>query len=122
LEHQRLISVVDDDESMRLSLEGLVRSLGYAVEAFASAEDFLARGTAAGACCIISDIKMPGLSGIEMIAELRSRGITTPVILMTAFPNEAARARASRAGAACFLGKPFEAQALIDCIDRALVA
>jgi FixJ family two-component response regulator len=117
-----LISVIDDDESMRLSLEGLVRSLGYEVEAFPSAEDFLAKDTAARSCCIISDIKMPGLSGIDMIGRLRADGITTPVILMTAFANETARARASRAGAVCFLGKPFEAQALIDCIDRAIVA
>ncbi len=122
MEHQRLISVIDDDDAMRLSLDGFVRSLGYAVETFRSAEDFLSRGANLRARCIISDIKMPGISGLELIGVLRSRGIRTPVILMTAFGEEATRAGASRAGAVCFLGKPFDAQTLIACIERALAA
>ena len=116
----KLITVIDDDESMRLSLEGLVRSLGYSVQVFACAEDFLAAGGDARAACVISDIKMPGMSGIDLLDRLKETGRRVPVILMTAFANDAARTRATKAGAACFLSKPFDAQSLIDCLDQAL--
>jgi FixJ family two-component response regulator len=115
-----LISVIDDDESMRLSLEGLVRSLGYSVQSFACAEDFLAAGADGRSACVISDIKMPGMSGIDLLGRLKETGRTVPVILMTAFANDVARARATKAGAACFLSKPFDARSLIECLDQAL--
>lgn len=115
-----LIAVIEDDESMRLSLEGLVRSLGHAVRGFASADGFLGAGDGARYACIICDITMPGTSGIDLTLRLKAMGIATPVILMTAFASEAIRAQAIKAGAACFLAKPFDAGRLIDCIARAL--
>ncbi len=115
-----LIAVIDDDESMRLSLEGLVRSLGHAARGYASADAFLGAGDGARYACIICDITMPGMSGIELLRQLKANDIATPVILMTAFANDAVRARALQAGATCFLAKPFDAGRLIDCIARAL--
>lgn len=117
-----IISVVDDDDSVRVSTEGLLRSLGYAVRGFASAEAFLASDAADGSACIVSDVHMPGMSGVELKAALSARGVVTPVILMTAFPNDATRQKANALGVACFLHKPFKAQALIDCIETALAA
>lgn len=115
-----LIAVIDDDESVRTSVSGLVRSLGYAVHAFVSADAFLAAGAAAKSDCIISDVQMPGTSGIELKEALTAAGSHTPVILMTAFINDAVRVRASDAGAVCFLTKPFGASELIGCLDAAL--
>ena len=117
------IAVIDDDPSMRQSLEGLLRSLGHTVRVFASADEFLASGGAPGAYgCIVSDIQMPGTSGIELQLRLKAAGNVPPLILMTAFANEAVRVRAAEAGAACFLAKPFDANRLIECIERALAA
>ncbi|MDG2523588.1 response regulator [Caulobacter segnis] len=117
-----IISVVDDDESVRISTEGLLRSLGYAVRGFASAEAFLESDVAAGCACVVSDVQMPGMSGVDLKTALSARGLATPVILMTAFPNDATRQKAAAAGVACFLPKPYQAQALIDCIETALAA
>ena len=114
------ICVIDDDESVRLSLEGLIRSLGHAVRVFASAEDFLASPAHRGCACIISDVHMTGLSGIELQAAMKARGIATPFIFITAYGNDAMQTRAMNGGATCFLRKPFDAQALIDCLARAL--
>lgn len=117
------IAVIDDDPSMRQSLEGLLRSLGHTVRLFDCADAFLASGgPAAGYGCIVSDIQMPGTSGIDLMLGLRAAGNAPPVILMTAFANEAMRTRAADAGAACFLAKPFDANRLIECIERVLGA
>ena len=117
------IAVIDDDPSMRRSLEGLLRSLGHTVRVFESADAFLAGGgPAAGYSCIVSDIQMPGTSGIELQQRLKAAGGAPPLILMTAFVSEAMRARATDAGAVCFLAKPFGANRLIACIERALAA
>jgi FixJ family two-component response regulator len=119
----RPIAVIDDDESMRKSLEGLLRSLGHTVRVFDSADAFLAcGGPAAGYGCIVSDIQMPGTSGIELQLRLKAAGDAPPLILMTAFANEITRTRATEAGATCFLAKPFDANRLIECIERALAA
>ncbi len=115
-----LIAVIDDDESVRISVSGLVRSLGYSAQTFASAADFLASGMDAESACIISDVQMPGLSGIELKEALTAAGSRTPLILMTAFATDALRARASDAGAVCFLRKPFDASELIGCLNAAL--
>ena len=117
---EKLISVIDDDVSVRQSLEGLLRSLGYPVRVFASAEEFLGSDALGESGCIISDIKMPGMSGLDLKHRLDAARYDTPVILMTAFADDTARARAMKAGAACFLSKPFDAQALIDCLARAM--
>ncbi len=114
------IAVIDDDESVRLSLDGLVRSLGYAARTFASAEAFLASGAGAGWACIVCDINMPGMSGLELQERLKRSGVATPLILMTAYADAGTLVRAEKAGAACFLRKPFDAQRLIDCLHDAM--
>ncbi len=116
------ICVIDDDESMRLSLEGLLRSLGHAVSCFPSAESFLASPARARCACVISDVHMPGMSGVDLQAAMRSDGVAAPFVFITAFDDDKARARAMAAGAVCFLKKPFDAAALIACLERALAA
>jgi FixJ family two-component response regulator len=120
LSSEKPICVIDDDASVRLSLEGLLRSLGHTVRVFASAEEFLDSNALPSCGCIISDIKMPGMSGLELKQRLDGAGAAPPFILMTAFADEAARARAAKAGAACFLSKPFDADALIECLKNAM--
>lgn len=121
MEHSCLIAVIDDDESVRTSVSGLVRSLGYSARTFASAAEFLGSGSDAESDCIISDVQMPGISGIELKEALMAAGSRTPVILMTAFASDAVQMRAAEAGAVCFLRKPFGASELIGCLEAALL-
>ncbi|WP_341909031.1 response regulator [Ferrovibrio terrae] len=118
----RLISIIDDDESLRLALVSLVRSLGYRASGFASAEDFLNSGDIDASSCLITDIQMPGLSGIELKHLLVERHSPLPVIMITGRADPALRDKALASGAICLLKKPFEAAALLDCIERALAA
>src|ERR1700690_1492442 len=115
-----LISIVDDDESQRESTEGLVRSLGYKAATFASAEEFLQSDSVDNTSCLITDVQMPGLSGIELQRGLIARGVEMPTIFITAFPEEGTRLRALTAGAFGYLGKPFSEESLIKCLDKAL--
>jgi FixJ family two-component response regulator len=115
-----IISVVDDDDSMRAFLCSLVRSLGFRANAFASAEEFLQSSTLGDASCVISDVRMPDMNGIELQSALNTRGYRVPIIFVTAFPDEATEARAMRAGAVCFLSKPFEGDDMIKCLEKAL--
>ena len=115
-----VISIIDDDPSVRAATCNLVRSLGYAVHVFASAEAFLCSQQIDETSCIITDVRMPEMSGIEMQAVLRERGSTVPVIFITALPEASVRARAFAGGASGFLTKPFDEGALIGCIDAAL--
>jgi FixJ family two-component response regulator len=115
-----LISIVDDDESMRESTKGLVRSLGYKAAAFASAEEFLQSDSVDSTSCLIADVQMPGLSGIDLQRWLIDRGIQMPTIFITAFPEEGTQLRAATAGAVGYLGKPFSEESLIRCLDTAL--
>lgn len=117
-----LISIIDDDDSLRSALVGLVRSLGYRASGYASAEDFLAAGTAGDCACIVTDIQMPGLSGIELKQRLAATGCKAPVIMITARTETGLREKAVASGAICVLQKPFAAEALIDCIEKALAA
>lgn len=113
------VSVVEDDESLRLALVALIRSIGHEARGFASAEEYLALQD--GRCaCVITDLHMPGLSGIEMMQRLREMGYSVPAIMITARAEPTIEARAVAAGALCVLRKPFEAEALIDCLQRAL--
>ena len=114
------IAIVDDDASVRAATSSLVRSLGMRVSAFASAEDYLAALDTVHVDCLITDIQMDGMSGVELSQLLRDRGDDTPVIFITAFPDDRIRERVMAAGAIGFLGKPFEGQALIDCIEGAI--
>jgi FixJ family two-component response regulator len=115
-----LISIVDDDESIRESTRGLVRSLGYQAETFASAEEFLGSDRVGDTSCLITDVQMPGLSGIDLQRGLIDRGVQIPTIFITAFPEEVTRLRAMTAGAVGYLGKPFSEGSLLKCLDTAL--
>jgi FixJ family two-component response regulator len=115
-----LISIVDDDESIREATKGLVRSLGYEAVTFSSAEEFLQSDSVDSTSCLIADVQMPGLSGIDLQRWLIDRGTGMPTIFITAFPEESSRARAMKAGAAGFLAKPFSAESLVRCLDSAL--
>ena len=117
-----VISIVDDDEAVRLALRSLVRSLGYVSNVFASAEEFLGSSQLSETSCLISDIQMPGMNGIELQNRLRVLDHCTPIIFVTAFPDERNRARALEAGAIGFLEKPFEGRAMIMLIETALRA
>jgi FixJ family two-component response regulator len=114
------IAVVDDDEAVRLAIDNLMRSLGLRAVVFASAEAFLASGSSSTAACLITDVQMPGMSGVELQSHLAFQGSTMPVILITAFPREEVRAQVEARGAAGYLSKPFEPQILVECLDRAL--
>lgn len=115
-----LISIIDDDDSLRSALVGLVRSLGYRASGFANAEDFLDGDNAAQSDAIVTDIQMPGLSGIELKERLSAQGCAAPVIMITARAEAGLQERAFASGALCVLKKPFAAEALIDCLERAL--
>lgn len=113
------IAIVDDDDAVRVGLSSLLRSYGYVAHAYDSAHALLAGGALADCHCIITDLQMPGMSGIELLEQLRRDGNALPLILMTAFPEESLRKRALHAGAACFLGKPFGASELLRCLRNA---
>ena len=115
-----LISVIDDDASVRAATNNLLGSHGYLVHTFASAEDFLQSTDPNNASCVVADVQMPGMSGLDLLTHVRTRGIGVPFIFITAFPDESVRARALKVGAFCFLAKPFAGPVLIDCIETAL--
>jgi len=115
-----LVAIIDDDESLRLALVGLVRSLGYEARGFPSADAFVQTGELASYTCIVTDIQMPGMSGIELKEYLAARQIALPVIMITGRPDPTLEEKARASGAAGFLRKPFEASALISYLDSAL--
>lgn len=119
-ERSVLVSVVDDDESVREALPDLLRELGYAAEAFASAEAFLASGSVNRTACLILDVTMPGMSGPELQRELKRRGDTTPIIFITAQADVSIRATLVAQGAAECLFKPFNESALVAALHIAL--
>ena len=115
-----LISIVDDDELARDGMRELVESLGYNVATFKSAEYFLQSGSVARTTCLITDLQMPGLSGLELPQELQARGYHTPVILVIAYPTDKHRNHALKNGAVGFLSKPFSDSSLIECLTGAI--
>ena len=114
---RRLVTIVDDDESVRESLPDLVELLGYSVEAFASAEAFLESKALTKTKCLVLDISMPGMSGPALAEELRNRGVTIPVIFITAHRDEASRPHVVAQGAVALLLKPFSESALVGALD-----
>jgi FixJ family two-component response regulator len=116
----QMVSIVDDDPLAREGIRELVESLGYKALAFVSAQDFLQSGAIATTGCLITDLQMPGLSGLDLQERLQAQGYRTPVILITAYPNEKHRSRAMSAGAIGFLSKPFEERCLVECLTVAM--
>jgi FixJ family two-component response regulator len=114
-----LVAIVDDDESVRATTDSLLRSLGYIVHTFASAEEFLRSDRLDHFSWVIADVQMPGMSGVQLQDYLRAQGYRVPFIFFTAFPDEKIRAEALAAGAVCYLTKPFDADSLIQCLQVA---
>ena len=115
-----LISIVDDDQLVRESLKRSLRSLGYTVEAFSSAADFLGSPRLGETACLISDIHMPPMNGDELYRRLIEEGYAIPTILVTAYPDDIGKARALNDGIVCYLSKPLDDKHLRDCIRLAL--
>ena len=118
----QLISVVDDDPSVRSATIDLLDSAGLTCRAFASAEAYLESGWVERTSCLVLDVCMPGLTGIELQHKLVQSGHSIPVIFITAFPKERMRAKAAALGAVCYLLKPYSEEELLGCIRRALAA
>jgi FixJ family two-component response regulator len=115
-----VISVIDDDASVRAATNNLLSSRGYVVHTFASAGDFLQSDRLQDSSCVVADVQMPAMSGLDLLTHLRTQGNKTPFIFITAFPDESVRARALKAGAIGFLAKPFAGPDLIKCIEAAM--
>ncbi|MFL9937434.1 response regulator [Paraburkholderia sp. RL18-103-BIB-C] len=115
-----VVSIVDDDSAVRVALGSLIRSLGWQVRLYESAEEFLSSGQVAHTSCLISDIRMPGMSGIEMHERLRAHGHAPPTIFISAYPTPALQAKAASNGALVLLQKPYQAAALTHWLSVAL--
>src|SRR5262249_47235618 len=115
------VAVIDDDTALCSSLVDLLRSFGCRAEAFASAEAFLTSDSGIGANCIIADVNMPGMGGLDLLRELRERNLMTPVVLITALPDKHLDEEAASTGALCLLRKPLETSALFACIERGIL-
>src|SRR5436309_15227624 len=118
----RLVSMVDDDEALRRSVRNLLTSVGFRVETFASAEAFLQSAHRGNTGCVVLDVRMPGMSGLDLLIHLAATGSRIPVVMLTAHSDEEARRRAMQAGAVAFLGKPFHSKALVGAVRKALEA
>lgn len=116
----KLISLIEDDEPFRESMQKLMRALGYSVEAFSSAAKFLGSPILANTDCLVSDVNMPGMTGLELHRHLVDAGYAIPTILVTAYPDEIDRTRAVNDGVVCYLGKPVDDYQLERCIRSAL--
>ncbi len=117
---RRLVSIVDDDASLRRSLRNLLMSVGLRVETFESAEAFLDSVHRENTGCMVLDLRMPGMSGLDLLRHLAARGTRIPVIILTAYRDDETRRRSLEAGAVEFLEKPFESAALLDAVRTAL--
>jgi FixJ family two-component response regulator len=121
-EKTKMIAIVDDDDLMRGALQGLLKAVGLPAQAFASAEEFLKSGQQRQAGCLITDIRMPGMTGLELQAKLNSENCRIPIIFITAHGDEKMRMQALRAGAVEFMAKPFNDEALLESVRAALEA
>jgi FixJ family two-component response regulator len=115
-----MISVVDDDVWAREGLQDLIAAIGYEVRTFGSAEEFVASGSIAETACLVTDLNMPGMSGLELQAYLRDTGQRTPIIIVTAYPTEEHRSRALKDCATSFLTKPLDERVLVGCLAQAI--
>jgi FixJ family two-component response regulator len=117
---EHLISIVDDDESVRATTIDLIKSMGFLAKAFPHPDDFLNSDAVCDTSCLIADMRMPGMSGLELYVRLVGSGRVIPTILITAFPDERDRARAQQSGVTCYLAKPFADGELLGCIREAI--
>ena len=115
-----LISIVDDDDALRNSLDDLIRSIGFRTQGFPSAEAFLSSNQARGTACLILDVRMPGMNGLDLQRQMVAANWGIPIIFITSHADDDARARALEAGAVAFLYKPFREEELLNAIDAAL--
>jgi FixJ family two-component response regulator len=118
--NSRIIAIVDDDESVRFALKGMMKSVGLPAQAFASAEEFLNSGSLDQTACLIADIRMPGISGLDLQAKLNAEHCRIPIIFITAHGDTKMRLQALRAGAVEFLAKPFDDEVLLENVRAAL--
>jgi|SRR5262245_56783587 len=118
--NSRSVAIVDDDELMRGALQGLLKEAGFPARAYASAEEFLDSGHQYQTSCLIADIRMPGMSGLDLQERLNAAQIRIPIIFITAHGDEPMRMQALRSGAVEFLAKPFDDQLLLDAVRAAL--
>ena len=116
----KLVAIVDDDDSVRIALEGLLKSAGLPARAFESAEAFINSGQQGQTSCLIADIRMPGMSGLDLQAKLNSEHCRIPIVFITAHGDAKMRMQALRAGAVEFLAKPFNDEALLESVRAAL--
>jgi FixJ family two-component response regulator len=116
----RFIAIVDDDESVRVALQNLIEAAGFAAFTCTSADEFLESGQRRQTACLITDIRMPGLSGLDLQSRLNADRQTIPIIFITAHGDEDMRLKALRAGAVEFLAKPFDDEVLLDSVQAAL--
>jgi FixJ family two-component response regulator len=117
---KNVVAIVDDDEYVRMALQGLLKAAGLQVRSFMSAEDFLSSGDRQNTGCLIADIRMPGMSGLDLQAKLKAENCPIPTIFITAHGDEKLRLRAMRAGAVEFLAKPFDDGVLLQSVRAAL--
>jgi FixJ family two-component response regulator len=115
-----LVAIVDDDESHRRATQSLLKAAGYSTVAFDHAESFLGSADRASVACLVTDMRMPGMSGLELYRALVASGEAIAAVLVTAYADDATRQQALEAGITCCLGKPFAADDLLACIQRAL--
>jgi FixJ family two-component response regulator len=116
----KMVAIVDDDELMRSALQGMLKSVGLPSQAFASAEEFLQSGQQQQTACLITDIRMPGMSGLELQAKLNAQHFRIPTIFITAHGDTKMRMQALRAGAVEFLAKPFDDEVLLESVRAAM--
>jgi FixJ family two-component response regulator len=116
----KFVAIVDDDESIRAALQGFMKEAGLPAQSFASAEDFLASGNLNRVGCLVADIRMPGMSGLELQARLNAERHRIPIVFVTAHGDESMKMQALRAGAVEFLAKPFNEEVLLDCVRAAM--
>jgi two-component system, LuxR family, response regulator FixJ len=117
---KQLIAIVDDDGSVRSAIHSLLKSVGLKAQTFASAGEFLASGRQVETACLITDIRMPGMNGLELQAKLAAEGCSVPIIFITAYADASTRMQAMRAGAVEFLGKPFNDEVLLQSVRAAM--
>jgi FixJ family two-component response regulator len=117
---KRYVAIVDDDESIRAALQGFMKEAGLPAQAFASAEEFLGNSELSQVGCLVADIRMPGMSGLELQARLNAERHRIPIVFITAHGDAGMRMQALRAGAVEFLAKPFDEEVLLDCVRAAM--